>query len=110
MAFLLLAASELALAYGSRSETASMFSIGLLRNRMLQIATLFSTVLLLATIYVPPMASIFHTVPLSPIHLGIVVLASLIPTIVSEIVKAIARFFAKTSAGNLPTIGAHSVS
>ena len=65
MAFATLVCSELLRAYTSRSETYSIFSIGVFSNRWMVLATGGSFLLLLILIYVPFLQPFVDTVPLS---------------------------------------------
>jgi len=65
VAFATLVCSELLRAFTSRSEYHSVFSIGLLSNRWMVLATTLSLVLLLLVMYVPFLQSVFNTVPLN---------------------------------------------
>ena len=66
VAFATLVCSELLRAFTSRSEYYSVFSIGLLSNRWMVVATGSSFLLLLILIYVPFLQPFVDTVPLSP--------------------------------------------
>ncbi len=65
MAFVTLCTSELIRAFAARSETHSVFSIGLLSNRWMVAAVTASFVLVLAVVYLPFLSPFFDTVPLT---------------------------------------------
>ena len=65
MAFATLVCSELLRAFTSRSETYSIFSIGVFSNRWMILATGSSFLMLLLAIYVPFLQPFVDTVPLS---------------------------------------------
>ncbi len=65
MAFITLSASELFRAYTARSEFYSLFGIGILSNKYMQYAVGVSIILLLSVVYLPFLAPIFDTVPIT---------------------------------------------
>jgi Ca2+-transporting ATPase len=65
VAFATLVCSELLRAYTSRSETFSIFSIGVFSNKWMVLATGASFLLLLAAIYLPFLQPFVDTIPLS---------------------------------------------
>jgi len=91
MAFATLSVSELLRAYTARSEHFSIWKIGVFSNRAMQYAVATSMVLLLAIIYLPLLDPIFDTVPLSLNDWLILFPLILIPAVVSEITKYIAK-------------------
>ncbi len=91
MAFATLSVSELLRAYTARSEHFSIWKIGIFSNRAMQYAVATSMVLLLAIIYLPFLDPIFDTVPLSLNDWLILTPLILIPAVVSEITKYIAK-------------------
>lgn len=66
MAFTLLTMLELASALNTRSLRYPINQVGPLKNRLLILAILFSVIMQLAVVYIPPLQSIFRTVPLGP--------------------------------------------
>jgi len=64
MAFATLVSSELLRAYTSRSESYSVFSIGLFSNPWMVLATAVSFLVLIGMIYIPFFQPFAHTVPL----------------------------------------------
>ncbi|NDJ34647.1 MAG: calcium-translocating P-type ATPase, SERCA-type [Chloroflexi bacterium] len=91
LAFIVLAFSELARAYTSRSEFYSVFKIGFFSNKWMQVAVGVSIVLLLGVIYIPFFNPIFDTVPLTLREWGIVLPLVLIPSISAEVTKLFIR-------------------
>ncbi len=65
MAFVTLCTSELIRAFAARSETHSVFSIGLFSNRWMVGAVAVSFLLVLGVVYVPFLSPFFDTVPLT---------------------------------------------
>ncbi|MFQ5950752.1 MAG: calcium-translocating P-type ATPase, SERCA-type [Candidatus Geothermarchaeales archaeon] len=66
MAFTLMAMLEMATVLNARSLKYPISQVGPLKNRFLIVAILFSVLMQLAVVYIPPLQSIFHTVPLGP--------------------------------------------
>jgi len=69
MVFTVLTLSQLGHVLAIRAERASLFSIGLLSNRLLLAAVALTFLLQMATLYVPALNSIFKTQPLSAAEL-----------------------------------------
>ena len=74
-----------------QEEHFSIWEIGIFSNRAMQYAVAASLVLLLAIIYVPILNPIFNTAPLSLNDWLILTPLILIPAVVSEITKYIAK-------------------
>ncbi len=89
MAFATLVFGELTRAYAVRSETRSIFKIGLFSNSAMNKAFVVSLVLQLAVLFVPFLQPIFNIHTLTGLEWLIVVLLSLVPLVVSEINKAV---------------------
>lgn len=89
VAFATLIMAELFRAYAARSESVSVFKIGLFSNKFMNIAIAASLVLLMAVIYIPGVNTIFDNVAINPLAWLVIVPLSLIPFAVSEIFKAI---------------------
>lgn len=87
MAFAVLAFSQLVHAYNVRSNTKSIFNIGLFTNRRLLTATAISLVMQLAVLLIPGLNKLFKVTSLDAIHWLIVLGLSLVPILVVEIVK-----------------------
>jgi Ca2+-transporting ATPase len=86
MCFFTLVASELLLAYPSKTETFTALR-GLFKNRFLNISMALSLGILLAVIYVPFLNEMFTTVSLSPSQFGIGAAFILIPLFGGELSK-----------------------
>lgn len=87
MAFATLVFGELTRAFAVRSETRSIFRIGIFSNSAMNKAFLVSLVLQLAVLFIPFLQDIFKVQSLTGVEWTIVILLSLIPLIVSEISK-----------------------
>lgn len=88
MAFATLVFGELTRAFAVRSETRSIFSIGVFSNSAMNKAFLVSLALQLAVLFIPFLQEIFKVQNLTGMEWLIVILLSLVPLIVSEITKA----------------------
>ena len=91
MLFTTLVFSQLTLGLGERSRRSSLFQIGLLSNRYMLIAVIFTFCLQLAVIYLPFLQGFFSTVPLSAAQIGICFALSLIMLLAVETEKLIVR-------------------
>jgi len=91
MLFTTLVFSQLTLALGERSRRSSLLQIGLLSNRHLLIAVVFTVCLQMAVIYLPFLQVFFSTVALSASQIGICFALSLIMLLAVETEKLIAR-------------------
>lgn len=87
MAFITLAASELARAYTSRSELEYVVRLGVFSNPYMQIAVGTSLVGLLAVMYIPFLQPAFDTVPLGLDIWLVLIPLILLPAIASELLK-----------------------
>lgn len=101
MAFATLVFGELTRAFAVRSETRSIFSIGVFSNSAMNKAFLVSLVLQLAVLFIPFLQEIFKVQSLTGIEWVIVILLSLVPLIVSELTKAFRSKDAKVLEGKL---------
>jgi Ca2+-transporting ATPase len=90
-AFATLIFSELLRAYTSRSETYSVFRLGLFSNKFMVGGTLISFLLLLTALYIPSLRSVFDTTFLSIYDWIIIVIFSLIPFAAAELSKIFLR-------------------
>ena len=86
-----MAFSQLAHVLAIRSETESLFTQGLLSNKPLLGAVLFTVLLQLAFIYVPVLNNLFSTQPLRPVELAWTLLAGSAILFAVEIEKWIRR-------------------
>lgn len=89
VAFATLILAELFRAYAARSESVSVFQIGLFSNKFMNISVFGSILLLLAVIYIPGVNGIFDNVTLMPTAWIMIIPLALIPFTASEISKAI---------------------
>ena len=79
MVFVTLASAQLWHVMAIRSETDSLFELGLRSNMPLLGAVVATTAALLATVYLPPLQAILHTTALSGSELA---LSTLLPSLV----------------------------
>jgi Ca2+-transporting ATPase len=91
MAFVTLSGCQVLRAYTSRSERASVFSLGVFTSPWMQYAALSSVTLLLAVIYVPGLNDVFNAVPLSAAHWARLAPLLVLPAAVDELTKAARR-------------------
>jgi Ca2+-transporting ATPase len=82
--------TQLLHSFSFRSTTKSLFSRESLGNRWLVLAAAGSFTAHLAVLYVPPIAAVFKTVPLGPIEWGAVLVATLVPLTIIDVVKTTA--------------------
>ncbi len=88
-AFVTLSLSELFRAYTARSEYYPLTKIGIFSSKNMNMAVLFSVVLVLLVVYVPFLQVIFDTVSLRWIEWAEILPLVLIPTIAAEVMKSI---------------------
>ncbi len=91
MVFTVLTLSQLGHVLAIRSERESLFSLGVLSNRLLVAALLLTFVLQMAVLYVPWLNPIFKTEPLSLAELAACLALSSVVFIGVEIEKALVR-------------------
>lgn len=91
MAFTVLAFSQLGHVVAIRSNTRSIFELGLLSNKPMIVALIVTVGLQLAVIYVPFLNGLFKTSPLSFAELAITVAASTVVFFAVEVEKWIRR-------------------
>ncbi len=91
MAFVTLCLSELFRAYTSRSEHFSIFSIGVLSNKWMQVAVGSSLILVLLTVYVPFLRVFFGTAFLGLNDWLIMLPFMFMASVASELIKIIQR-------------------
>ena len=87
MTFITLCLSQIIHALNQHSNTISAFSKDSQKNKMLFIAMLASTVMLIIILIVPGLRKIFSLVTLTINQYTIIIILSLMPLIVSEIIK-----------------------
>ena len=88
MAFATLVFGELTRALGVRSETQSIFKIGIFSNKAMNKALLVSLIMQLAVLLIPFLQTIFKVQSLTFVEWVVVIALSLVPLVTSEIVKA----------------------
>jgi len=91
MAFVVLAASQLFYSFSKRSDTKSIFQVGLFSNKLLVGAVIAGLVLQFASISIPFLASAFKVHNLSLTDWGVVIGLALIPLIINEVIKGFMR-------------------
>ncbi|MEW6120611.1 MAG: cation-translocating P-type ATPase [Pseudomonadota bacterium] len=91
MVFTVLTLSQLGHVLAIRSERESLFTQGVLSNRVLIVALVFTFILQMAVLYVPWLNPIFKTEPLSPGELAACLALSSVVFIGVEIEKALVR-------------------
>ncbi|ELC8443009.1 calcium-transporting P-type ATPase, PMR1-type [Clostridium perfringens] len=87
MAFVVLSVSQLFLSLSLRSNTKSAFSLGIFSNKYLVYSILLGIFLQVIIISIPFIANIFKVTPLLLYDWIVVILVSLIPFIINEILK-----------------------
>jgi Ca2+-transporting ATPase len=90
-AFVVLACSQLFHAFNCRSQTESLFKLGVFTNDKLLLATGISFVLQMAVVYIPPLQTVFKTEPLSLFDWVLVIGLSSMPLWAMEIFKYVRR-------------------
>jgi Ca2+-transporting ATPase len=91
VAFTVMVVMELFHALNARSDLRSIFSVGLLRNRLLLLGIGISLSLHLAILYWYPLAQVFRVTALSLFDWAVIVLVSLSIFAVVEIAKLVDR-------------------
>jgi P-type Ca2+ transporter type 2C len=91
MVFTVLCLGQLGNALALRSGRDSVFTQGLLSNRPMAAALSLTVLLQLATLYVPFLNPVFRTAPLSPMELGVTLVASMVVFWVVEAEKLFRR-------------------
>ena len=86
MTFAVLILSQLGHAYNMRSEC-SVFRIGLLSNKRMNLAFVAGVLLQVGVIMLEPLNEVFHTVPMSGVQWGMTAGLSLLPLVVMELQK-----------------------
>ena len=90
MTFITLCLSQIVHAMNQHSNTMSFFSKEQPKNKMLFLAMLASVLTLMIIIFVPPLSKFFSIVPLSMMQWLTVIGLSLVPLLISEILKSFA--------------------
>jgi len=91
VAFATLTISELLRAYTARSERISIFKLGVFTNKTMNLAVIFSLVVVMAVIYVPFLNTIFGTVPLAAIDWVWIIPFALMASVAAEVTKVYLR-------------------
>ena len=91
MVFTVLTLSQLFHSMAVRSESVSIFQIGIFRNLPMLVAIIFTLVLQMAVIYLPALNSIFYTQPLPLFDLVVCFLLSSLVLFAVEIEKLLVR-------------------
>ncbi|MFU7515241.1 calcium-translocating P-type ATPase, PMCA-type [Clostridium sp. HCS.1] len=91
MAFVVLSVSQLFYSLAMRNETKSLFQVGVFKNKLLIASLIFGIAIQFAIITIPFTADIFKVYSLDLKDWGIVLLISLIPFAINEIVKIFFR-------------------
>ena len=87
MAFVTLSTSELLRAFTARSERYPLLKQGVFSNKWMNIAVVFSLVLVIAVVYIPFLNPIFKTIPLAWEQWQLILPLLVVPSIVAELVK-----------------------
>ncbi len=95
VAFGTLTLSELIRAFTARSERISVFKLGFFSNRTMNMAVIFSILLVIAVMYVPFLQKIFNTVTIPPIDLLVIIPFALMASVAAELTKIYLRARAK---------------
>jgi P-type Ca2+ transporter type 2C len=91
MAFVVLSVSQLFYSFSVRNQSKSLFQVGVFKNKWLVASLLFGILLQFTIITVPFTANIFKVYSLDFKDWGIVILISLIPFVINEVVKIFFR-------------------
>ena len=92
MCFLTLVVIQFFKAYNFRSDRHSIFKIGFFKNKWLNLAIIWETILLCLIIYVPPLQGPFNTFPLDLVDWTIVLVSAGTIFPVLELSKAVIRW------------------
>jgi len=103
MAFVVLAFSQDFHSYNCRSQTVSLFKLGVFTNRKLICATTVSIILNMSALYLPFFQGVLKTKPLTASELLVVLCAASTPLWVMELVKLKRRLGAPTMPPSLQT-------
>ena len=95
MAFIVLSMSQLVHSLNLRNPKKSIFQIGLFTNKFLIFSMLIGLALQAAVISIPPIAAIFKVTLIPVSLLFTVILLSLVPLIINEIIKIFKRSISK---------------
>jgi hypothetical protein len=84
-------AAQVGAGLAMRTNRESVFTVGLLSNRLLVAGIAFELGLLAALLYVPALAELFHMAPLGPAELAVLLLWPPLVLGADEVRKALAR-------------------
>ena len=91
MAFVTLSLCQVLRAYTNRSERSSVFAIGVFSNRWMQYASLSSLALVIVVLYVPGLDTVFGAVGLTAAQWARLAPLLVLPAVLDEIARAVAR-------------------
>ena len=91
MAFVVLSVSQLFFSLNMRSTKKSIFSVGLFTNRYLIASIVFGILIQFAVITIPFLAGVFKVYALTLNDWILVILISLVPLVINEILKIFLR-------------------
>ena len=94
MAFAVLSISQLFHAMNCRSDN-SLFVVGWFKNKTMLLAFAASFILMLFVLVIPPIRDVFGVAALSTAEFGEIFLLSIVPIVVTEIVKLITKLVRK---------------
>jgi Ca2+-transporting ATPase len=95
VAFATLTLSELIRAFTARSERISVFKLGVFSNKTMNMAVIFSIVVVFLVIYVPFLNVIFGTVPLALVDWVWIIPFAVLASVAAEVTKIYLRARAK---------------
>lgn len=87
LTYMAIVMAQVGVAFASRTRRSSVFRIGLFTNRALVVGTLLSVVLMLALVYIEPLAMLFNFVPPHPEHWAMLACFPVIMLFADEIFK-----------------------
>lgn len=87
LTYMAIVMAQVGVAFASRTRRSSVFRIGLFTNRALVVGTLLSVVLMLALVYIEPLAMLFNFVPPQPEHWAMLACFPVIMLFADEIFK-----------------------
>ncbi len=102
MAFMTMALAQVFHSFSVRSQRTSIFSRQLFTNSWLWAAVALCLVLQAAAVYVPLLQRVLHTVPPSASDWLVIVLCSLAPVVVVELVKLVQRVATPKASPTIP--------
>ncbi len=89
IAFATLCLARLWHGFNCRSNSSSIFKIGLLTNKYSLLAFFVGVILLAATLLFPPLQNLFEVIPLAGIDFGVIAICSVAPTVIIQIMRII---------------------